>query len=81
MLDLNGLYGNVSQQRGYARQSITFELSLSGSGSYRLLGKPDPYFVLATVANAQGAVQVRLSDLRGSEVLLSFWSIWCSPSC
>lgn len=44
------------------------------TGSF-LLDKPAPDFELKTYDGRK----VRLSDLRGQPVLLSFWSSWCGP--
>lgn len=64
--------------------SFTFNPASSGStprhaipaGSLaEILGTPAPEFSLADVSNKQ----VQLKDLRGSVVLLEFWSSWCVP--
>lgn len=47
----------------------------------KLVGEPAPDFTLA-LAHGEGAAggdRVRLSDLRGSIVVLDFWASWCPP--
>ena len=41
------------------------------------LGKPAPDFVLAVLGEAKA--KMRLSQLRGHPVVISFWATWCPP--
>jgi len=43
------------------------------------VGKPAPEFDLPVIYNGDPGDRIRLSDLRGQTVVLSFWASWCGP--
>lgn len=45
----------------------------------QLEGKPAPDFSLPVIANGEPGARLRLSDLRGSVVVIDFWATWCEP--
>jgi len=58
-----------------SRRTATGDEPLEADGSAPQEGSPAPDFAVSTLDGRE----VRLSDYRGSIVLLNFWATWCGP--
>ena len=65
-------FGRVNGQRLFGAQEIEAGKSLSASPA---IGSPAPDFELLNLAGDQ----IRLSEMRGTAVLINFWATWCGP--
>ena len=44
-----------------------------------MVGKPAPEFALPVIHNGEHGDRIKLSNLAGQAVVLSFWASWCGP--
>ena len=65
-------FGTGNGKRLFGAQEIAAGKSLSTSPA---IGSPAPDFELTNLAGAR----IRLSELRGTVVLINFWATWCGP--
>ena len=65
-------YGIANGKRLFGAQEIAAGKSLSASPA---IGSPAPDFELTNLTGDH----IRLSELRGTVVLINFWATWCGP--
>jgi peroxiredoxin len=65
-------YGIANGKRLFGAQEIAAGKSLSASPA---IGSAAPDFELLNLAGEQ----IRLSEMRGTAVLINFWATWCGP--
>jgi thiol-disulfide isomerase/thioredoxin len=71
----SGRGGGAEQEAGVGIVALPAENNPTGRPAAAEEGRAAPDFVLRTLDGGT----VRLSDLRGSVVLLNFWATWCPP--
>src|SRR4030066_2561846 len=67
-----GFFGTGNGKRLFGAQEIAAGKSLSASP---VIGSPAPNFELINLVGDR----IRLSELRGTVVLINFWATWCGP--
>ncbi len=70
-----GRGGDAVDTGGYGVVALPAALNATGRSPSSDVGRAAPDFLLPT---ADGG-ELRLSDLRGSPVLVNFWASWCTP--
>ena len=65
-------FGTANGKRWFGAQEIAAGKSLSASPA---IGSPAPDFELKNLAGDR----IRLSEMRGTVVLINFWATWCGP--